>query len=884
MSLWNRLTNTLRGDESRLNREIDEELESHIQEAIDRGSTPDGARRAFGSPLRTREKSRDLRLIGWLDSLRSDALFGWRQMLKNRVTSAAAVLSLALAVGSCTSAFRLIDALLLRPLPIANSDELYLVSRYGPGFDGKPGTSDSWAYPSFERIRDAARNEHHTKLFAVSYAERMDLTFASDQEMEKSVIQYVSGGLFGSFGIRPAIGRLFATNDDERPGAHPYAVLSNDYWNRRFGADRNVVGRSVHIGERVYEIIGVVDGPYSGTEPGVGVDIFLPTMMHSAAVRKDSTWLRTFARVTDPSQISPMEAQFTAILRRFEEERLGDFRAKPKNLVNALLNQTIRFEPAAAGTSGLQLTYRTALITLSVLVSLVLFIACVNVANLMTARAASRAREMALRVSIGAGRWRLIQLVLVESGWIALLASSLGMFFAWWSAPLVVSLINPRDNPAHLYLPWDSRVAAFAMALTLLVTVLFGLTPALRASSVQPSSALKGGSDPHSRRRLMNVLIGAQVAFCFIVLFVTGLFTTSFERLQKRPLGFSTDRILVLETLAHDRQSTVVWEQVAAAVRNVSGVESAVLASAPILNGMSWNSFIYVNGQMPDPSLAFFLSTSPGWLETMKQPLLQGRDFTPTDQATPAGPAIVNETFVRMFLASSPNPIGKSFQKGPTDAPFQVVGVVRDAMYRSVKGPVLPTAYVPFQTPATAPRRDGTIVVRSATADPKTLAASLRMAVPAARPDFRVSNIRTQQEIVQMHTVRERLLAMLALFFASVALVLAGIGLFGVLDYGVLQRRREIGIRMAIGAHGTSIAALITSEMFCVVAGGAVIGLAVALAGARYIETLIFGVRSTEGIILLTPSILIICVSMLAALPAVIHAVRIDPVKMLRSE
>ena len=413
-----------------------------------------------------------------IDSLRADAIFGWRQLNKKKVTSGAAILSLALAIGACTSAFRLIDALLLRPLPIAEPGRLYDLSRQGIAPNGKLQTFDAWAYPAFRQMRAAVKDE--AELIAVSYAERTDLTYASDRETEKAYLQYVSGRMFRSFGLRPALGRLFREDDDRKPGAHPYAVLSYDYWTSRFAQDPKVIGHTFRMGNRLYEVIGVAEAPFTGTEPGTVIDIFVPTMMHPFVSRSDATWHRILASVKPGVAIEPLRRRLDAISRVFEEERAKGFTGWPKQRLARFLNQKLLLEPAPAGVSDLQNANRRSLAVLGVLVGLVLLIACANIANLMTAQAAVRARELALRVSLGAGRWRLVQLVLVESAMLATLAATLGGVFAWWSAPLVVSMINPPDNPARLVLPADWRVLGFGLALTVGVTFLFGLAPALR--------------------------------------------------------------------------------------------------------------------------------------------------------------------------------------------------------------------------------------------------------------------------------------------------------------------------------------------------------------------------------------------------------------------
>jgi len=317
MSLWSRIAHLLRPD--RLSRELDEELESHIQEAIASGRAPVEARLAFGSLLRQREASRDVKLVAWLDSLRADVVFGWRQLRKKKVSSAAAILSLALAIGGCTSAFRLIDALLLRPLPVANPERLYALARQGLGPSGNFRISESCEYPLFRQMRAAVKDQ--AKLIAVSYADRVDVTYGSDDEMEKAWRQYVSGGMFASFGLQPAAGRLFTEDDDLTPRAHPYAVLSHDYWTRRFAQDPHIIGRSVRIGNDLYQIIGVAGPRFTGTEPGTVIDIFVPTMMNPWVNRSDASWFRPLAVLKPGVAVEPLRAKLHALLRADSEER-----------------------------------------------------------------------------------------------------------------------------------------------------------------------------------------------------------------------------------------------------------------------------------------------------------------------------------------------------------------------------------------------------------------------------------------------------------------------------------------------------------------------------------------------------------------------------------
>jgi len=824
-----------------------------------------------------------------MESLRADAIFGWRQILKKKATSAAAILSLALAIGACTSAFRLIDALLLRPLPVAAPERLYSVAFEGLGADGKLMTYDSCSYPMFRQMRAAVQRQAES--IAVAYAELADLTYGSDREIERAYRQFVSGWMFRAFGIRPAAGRLLTDSDDLAPGANPVAVLSYDYWSRRFGRDPRAVGRTLRMGDDLYQIVGVAEEPFTGTETGTMTDIFLPMAMKNPRTLASSNnfWLRTLVQLKAGAAAKPVRDQLRATFRAIQEERARGFTNMSKERLDRFFRERLLLEPAAAGRSNLQRDYRRPLAALGILVALVLLIACANVANLMTARAAARGREMALRVSIGAGRGRLIQLVLMEGAWLAFLATAIGAVLAWWSAPVLAAMINPPNDPARLALPADWRVLGFGLALACGVTFLFGLIPALRASAVQPVRALRGGEDPHARRRLMHALIALQVAFCFVVHFVAGLFGATFERLSHQPTGFSAERIVNLEAVTQRPQPPVFWNQVAEHLGTVAGVETVALTVWPMMSGEASIDYVSIDGGPTSDVFCDFLRISPGWLDTMRIPLLDGRDFRPGDAAPSV--AIVNTAFARQFFNGA-NPAGKSFetlQASGRRMRYQIVGFVPDARSRdNVRVPIHPTAYLPFQARdpqgAWVPTGRGTFVVRTSAPNPLAMAATLRREVSSARPEFHVTNIRAQTEIDRAHMLRERLLAMLGLFFAGVALLLAGVGLYGVLDYSVLERRREIGIRMAIGAQAADIARRVTAEVFFVVVAGALAGLALGLASARYLEALLFQVKPAGLEMLTLPCLTILSAALLAACPAVIRAVRIDLAEVLRAD
>jgi predicted permease len=880
MSLWSRLANTWRGN--RVNSEIDEELRSHLEEAIENGRDPAEAHRALGNSLRLREQARDFHILRWLDSLKMDVIFGWRQVRKNKITSAAAVLSLALGIGACTAAFRLIDALLLRPLPISDPANLYDLSRRVVGAHGEVEVADSWAYPAFAQMRQAVKSK--AELIAVSLVNPSDVTYSSDTEMEKVNVQYVSGWMFSSFGLRPAAGSLFTERDDATPGAHPVAVISSDYWTRRFGRDPKVVGRTFRMGTNIYQIIGVIDGPFSGTETGAMTAIFVPTMMSPKIRQISAWWHRTLLRLLPGASAEAVRQQLAATFRAYETERLAGV---PRDVFERHMEQQLLLEPAASGASSLQRDYRSSLWILAILTALVLLIACANVANLITAQAESRSREMAVRVSLGAGRLRLVRLVMLESLWIALLAAAAGLGFAWWAAPFVVSRINPLTNPVWLRLPFDFRLLGFGVVLTLAVTLVFGSLPALRTSQIMPSRVLKGGDDPKAHRRLMYLLVAGQVAFCFIVLQVASLFVATFQRLTDRPVGFSPEGVLVVDTVAAQPQPPAIWEQEVEHLRSLPGVESAAISNDTLLSGWATNNLISIDGAPPNPVLSDMLNISPGWLQVMRIPLLSGRDFRPEDLYP--GAAIVNQAFAREYF-NGQDPVGRRFESvfDHQRLGFVIVGLCGDAAYLNVREPMPPQAYFPFRevdpSGKLSANGEAEIMVRSATSDPMPLAAALRREVPAGRAEFRVSDLLTQTDINQAQTVRERLLAMLATFFSAVALLLGGIGLYGVLNHAVVQRRREIGIRMAVGAQASNVAWLVTSRMIAAVLAGAASGLFVGLLCAERLKALLFQVRATDATMLMLPFAALAAVALLATTPAVLRAVRIDPLILLRAE
>lgn len=892
MSLLTRIRNVFL--QGRLRRELDEELADHIEEAVRAGRSRAEAERALGNALRHRESSMDVKMAVWLEALRADAVFGFRQLRQRPVVTGAAVLSLALAIGAVVTAFRLTDAVLLRPLPVAEPQSLFVVAATTLNeTTGKTEEADGFSYPQFVEFREAVKDA--AELFVVSYAGRQDITYRSEEEMERARRQQVSGWSFGQWGLRPAAGRLLTEADDQKPGGHPVAVITYDYWTRRFGRDPQAIGRTFREGLTSYEIVGVGPEGFTGTEPGAMTDYFIPAMQNREAIGNSSwTWTRVWGRLRPGVAESVVRERLQASLAAHRRERAKGFAAAtPKARLERFLNSEVRLRSAAAGISDLQKNYEEPLLILSGVVLLVLFIACANVANLMTAQTAARAKEMALRVSIGAGRGRLVQMILMECLLLAGAATAVGLALAWWWTPTVLGMINPADNPVQLHLPADWRVGGFAALLAAAVTILFGMGPAWRASGVKPMAALKGGEDPRRRQRAMYALIAMQVAFCFVVHFLAGLFLGTFDRLSSQPTGFKTERMLLLETGVKGTQETgklsqAVWAELAQRLREQPGVKNVGLASWALLGGNAWTSTVKLPGREVDPQVSHFLSVSPGWMATMGIGLRAGRDFRPgeTEATLDAakrpveGMAMVNEAFARRYY-NGENPVGRSFEtfeQGNVLVRHRIVGLVGDAKYRQMREEAPATVYVPLGATQWA-----TFAVETA-GEPGAMAAALRQTVAAAGNGFRVMNVRTQEELVTNQMIRERLLAILSAFFAVVALVLAAVGLYGVLHYAVQQRRREIGIRMALGARAGHIARHVGGELLAMLLVGSGMGLLMGFVCEQWVASLLYSVSGREWAVMLTPMLTLLAAAMLASMPPLAAAVRMDPAEALRSE
>jgi predicted permease len=891
MSWWSRLTNVFRSD--RLADDLDEELRFHLEERTREltagGMTREAARsqavRRFGNPVRWREQSLDIKLLTWLDSIRRDVRLGLRLLAKNAAVTGAAVLSLSLALGACVAAFSLVDALILKRLPVARPDRLVYLTV--PSTSPERPYTETFNDPLFVQLRDGARGR--ADLFAMSTQVRRAAVFdAVGGEKEQVRTQYVSGDAFDRLGVLPARGRLLARQDDVRPGAHPVAVVSHAFWTRRFGADPAAVGRWFAVEDRQFEIVGVAEPRFAGIEPGRPTDVWLPYAMYNPRAFGNPTfgWFRILGRLgedvsTEQAQ-SVLQAAFTGFNREYAP-RMYPPNASPETVAR-FIDRRLVLRSAANGPSPLRREFERPLWILISIAALVLVIAGSNIASLFLARTAAREREMALRLSIGAGRARLVQQLLVESALVAAAACAGGLLFALFTAPTVVGMLAPSEDPVHLNLGLDWRMAGFGALLTVVAAAIFGLVPAVRASGVAPMTAMKTDSRSGSRARVMRPFVATQVAFSVVVLFVGGLLVASFARISSVNPGFAAADVLLVSVESVRRvepaERRAELLQVLERLRQVPGVQAASAAEFNVL-GRAWTYNVPVPGSAHETIEATMSPVLPGLLETMRIPAIAGRTFVPRDFDVAAPTAIVvNDTFARRYFGREPA-VGRTFEgrfgmDNDHATRHEIVGVVADTKY-DLRKEAAPTIYIPMPL-----RNTGTIHVRVA-GDPGSIGSRLRADVGAGNV-FRVTSIRQQKTVVDDTLLRERLLALLSGFFAIVGLVLAAVGLYGVLSYSVVQRTREIGIRVALGARRSGVVRTIVSDLWSTVIAGTIAGLAGGVYLSRFVRTLLFEVGALDVWSLAVPlGAFFITAALAAALPA-IRAARVEPVVALRYE
>jgi predicted permease len=878
------------------------ELDSYLAEAIDdnlaRGMTPDQARaaahRKLGNPTRIREEIYTMNSLGFLETLWQDLRYGARLLRRNPTFALVAILTLALGTGANTAIFQLVDAVRLRTLPVDQPEQLAEV-RIVKSPHGRTGTFNGrWpmlSYPLYLKIKEEQRV--FTDLAAWG-STSFDLAQGGEQRPAQAL--WVSGNFFSTLGVRPAAGRLLAPSDDVK-GCAPAVVLGHPFWQREYGGDPSVVGRSILLDGHRFDIVGVASSEFYGVDVGRVFDVAVPICAepviagaNTGLAKPDMWFLGGIGRLKPGVSVDQAGAHLAGlskgILAATVSERYGAADAKD------YLEMVIGARVAARGISGLRRNYGDSLTMLLGLTGLVLLIACANLANLMLARATAREREVAVRLAIGASRRRIVRQMLSESLLIAGIGAAGGVLVAQWFSRSLVAFLSTNDSPLFVELPMDWRVFAFTSAVGVCACLLFGLTPAIRATRTPPGAAMKAGSRGMTERRerfgVRRALVVLQVALSLVLLVGALLFARSLRNLTSMDPGFRQDGVL---TAALDMRKAHIPGDARAAtnariierVRTIPGVAAAAQAFTTPVGGNFWNNRILIGGAVQKASIDFN-SVGPGYFQALSIPIVSGRDFDARD--TPQSPkvAIVTEAFARQLLGGR-DPIGQAFQieGAPGDArPFhEIVGVVRDTKYSDLREPFAPLAY----TAATQNLKPGEflqLVVRADTSAGAVTAGATR-AIAEINPSIAIQyqTVRTQ---VEQSLLRERLMATLSGFFGGLAVLIATIGLYGVMSYLVTRRRMEIGVRMALGADRGMVVRMIVREAGVLLAVGLVIGAVLSVFAARTAETFLYGLKPGDPVTIALAMTGLAVVTLLASWVPARRASRLAPTVALREE
>ena len=819
-----------------------------------------------------------------LDAVMQDIRYALRALRSSPGFAAVAILSLALGIGANTAIFSLIDAVVLKTLPVSHPEQLLQVTM---------GKNDGFTNPIWEALRD--RQDVFSGIFAYGGG-RFNL--AAGGEARYAEGNFVAGQFFDALGLRTAIGRAFTAGDDRR-GCPGTAVLGYGFWQKEYGGRRDVVGKTVSLDNHPFEILGVLAPGFSGVDVGGAVDLYVPIcaekIIHgetSMLDERSAWWLRVIGRPKPGVSASQAEARLKTLAPQiFEATVPPNWKADGQAEYRT---NTFVTKPAANGLSYLRRQYQQALTILMAIVGVVLLIACANVANLLLARCAARQREIAIRMALGSGRGRLIRQLLTESLVLSVTGAALGVLFAQWGARLLVGFLSGGRGKVSLDLSIDVRVLAFTAGAAILTGVLFGLAPAWRGTRVNPQAAMKAnarGVLEGGRFGIGKALVAAQVALCLVLVVGAGLMLSTFFRLETLDAGFTREHILLATVDLRnghypEERRAAVFEEMRERLRALPGVRSASASNMTPISGSFWNEDLEIEGYTSkgrDDTLVYFNEVSPGYFETLGTALVAGRDFNAHD--TPQSPkvALINETAARKFFAGQ-NPIGKRYraEEGRTWGDWvEIAGVVKDAKYGDLREDILPTAYV-ATTQDAKPRTEMTFELRAA-GDPAGLISAVKSAIAQVNSGVSLE-FTTLAAQVDESLARERLLATLSGFFGGLALLLATIGLYGVMSYNVARRRNEIGIRMALGAEQGRVLRMVMREAAVLILIGLAAGLGATLAVTRFVASFLYGLKPNDPWTLGLAAGALALVAAVAGFFPARRASRLDPMAALRDE
>jgi len=846
-----------------------------------------------------------------LEAIGRDVRFALRLIRQTPIVSGVALLSLALGIGANVAIFSLVNALLLKALPVHEPERLGLLvmpSAESSSVNDKGGRPPNtyWTHPQWEFLRD-----QQSVMSGMVATGNAGFNLNARGETRPAVGLFVNGRFFDVLGVAPHIGRLFTVDDDRRGGgsAGPTAVLSHGFWQRQFGGDESVLGRAIYLDGHAFTVIGVSAPGFLGIDVGRAFDIAIPLGTEpiirgaeSSLDRRSNWWLRVVGRLNPGQTFAQADAQMEVIRPALRDATMPpDWR--PQDLLT-YLDTPFRFEAAATGISGLRTRYSRPLFVLLGVVALVLMIACANMANLLLAQSSARHRELVVRLSLGASRRQLVRQLLVESLFLSFAGAAAGLLVALWASRALVGMLSTPTSLVVLDLSIDWRVLGFTIAVGVATTLLFGVVPALSSTRLTPAAALRDTSrnvvTSRGRLSLGHALVAAQVALSFVLVLGASLFVRTLVGLTTQELGFDSKQVLfanidLRRTAFTNLERPEYFDRLRERIANVPGVQVAAVSSVTPVGGSTWNTSIEVPGfEAPERDrLTLVNAVSPGYFTVMRTPILTGRDIAPTDRLGTPTVALVNEAFAKKYFRGE-NPIGKTFfrRAPPQDlvrAPtalrpnqmvqIETVGLVADAKYRDLREAPQPTMYLAWlQQPAA-----GSVTrVSARVAGP---ADAFRSTVLAAILDVEkeaVVSFRSFEDDIRTSTMQERLVASLSAFFGGLALLLAAVGLYGVMSYAVTRRRNEIGIRMALGAEPGSVMRLVLGQVGLVTAAGLIVGIVVAIGAGRFVNTLLFGLATTDATMIGLAALALAIAAIAAGFFPARRASRVDPMLALR--
>jgi predicted permease len=905
--------------------DLEEEIRSHLemeeQENLESGMPPEeahyAAMRRFGNLTLAQERSREM--WGWnsIETLWQDVRYGLRTLLKNPAFTAVAVITLALGIGANAAIFNVLDAVLLRALPVKAPDQLVVLTdpdAHGRWYGAEGGNRSLLGFSEFEHLRD--HNDVFSGIFAAdSEAPKLEVSINSSssglpEEPETARAQLVSGDYFSMLGVRAAVGRTFTREVDRARGASPLAVISYSFWKERFNLDPAILGKAIRIHQTTFEVIGVAPPGFFGTTVGEAPDVWVPLTMQDAvypgrdllapiqALGNNYAWLQVMARLKPGEKREQAKAAINVAFKGFLIDTLGSRGTEKER--RGYLDQQINLQPGSRGSSSVHETFANPLKVLMGIVGFVLLIACANVANLLLARGAARQKEFAVRLAVGAGRMRLARQILLENLLLAILGAAMGAVLAHWVDALLLGKVAGTSlgpESIQLNLGTDARTLGFTAVVAIFTTVLFGVIPALRASSLDASPVLKSasvagtGGTSHHFLSAGRFLVVAQVAISMMLLVAAGLFLHSLARLGEVNLGYNRNSLLLfrLDTApaGYRGAATIRLEQdLLARFSAIPGVRAATLSSNGLFQGSDSQDPIAVEGytsKSGDEIHSRMDHVGPSYFSAVGIPLLRGREIGKQDSVAGPRAAVINLAFARKFFPNS-DPLGKhvrdTFPGNPGD--MEIVGVVMDAKYHSLREETRPRIFAPMFNPLwehTAVSYE----IRTA-GDAESISTALRKAVLETNPALPQIEIETMSGLVDRSLGTDRLIAMLSSCFGALALLLASIGLYGVMSYAVARRTNEIGIRMALGARRSNVLGLVLGQASKLTLLGVAIGIVGALGLTRFMSSLLYGVKPTDPLTFLIVSVLLSAVALLASFIPARRASNVDPMLSLRHE